>query len=173
VKRVKKFLLVILGVPLAVAVIATALGYEAPDEQAEPQATMEADAPTADSKVEVPLKVLGPDKTYVAEDSATVRNVDSGLGNQGVVTVSAKESGVNTCAPNEDTQSPEKWCRGGLNVHAFAVNVKFKDGKSEECYEDRDSFWGYEGEYEDISMPCLFELDIEDIAFVELLGSTP
>jgi len=171
---VKKFLLVILGVPLAFAVIATALGYEAPDDGGESKETTETPKPGAPSRLKVPLAVSGPDKTYEAKESATIRNeedLNSDL--RGVVTVKARESGVNACAPDEDTQSPVKWCRGGLNVHSFNAKVIFESGESEECYEDRDSFWGYEGEYESVTIPCLFELDLEKVASVELLGSIP
>jgi hypothetical protein len=155
-----KKLLIGLAVVVGLGAVASGLGSST---ETDPPPTANTKT-KANNKVTVPLKVSGPDKSYTAGDSARVSR-------GGRVTFTAAAV-AGTCEPLDDTESPEKWCRGGSQMYRMDANVQMKGGKSVECSQNNETFWG-DTEKQTIDIPCEEKLDTDKVKSVELLGSTP
>lgn len=156
----KKFLI---GFAVIVGLGAVAQGLGVSEEtDALPNAEASSE-PIAPATVTVPLTTSGPDKSYTAGDSAQVSK-------GGLTFTAAAEDDV--CELLDDTESPEKWCRGGSQMYRMDANVLLKNGDAVECYQNNETFWGGTEE-QDIDIPCGEAVDVEEVESVELLGSTP
>jgi hypothetical protein len=113
----------------------------------------DSDSTNSTQKVRVSVVKKDTDKTYVVRKSADVSNQEYSDGNLGTVTISAR-----TASKHPDD-----------NKHWLSAKVVLKSGGTVACEESRGWIWDDFGVFEDIDIPCEQELDLSDVASVQIV----